>query len=102
MLEALTREVFEETGWALRRVVEQVADWEWTANDIIRSERDYIVEVTGHLTAPRLCEAERDAWAWIFATEVDILIEPTTRDTRLRDIVALAFERLARSSKTPK
>ena len=100
VLEALTREVFEETGWTVHRVVEQVADWEWTANDIIRRERDYIVAVTGDLTAPRLCEAEHDAWTWICATDVDRLIEPTTRDTRLRDIVALAFER--RSSKTPK
>ena len=98
VLEALTREVFEETGWTLRRVDQQVSDWEWTANDLIRRERDYIVEVTGDLGAPRLCEAEHDAWAWISATSVDRLIEPTTGDTRLRDIVALAFKRISGSS----
>jgi hypothetical protein len=54
--------------------------------------------VTGDLDAPRLCETEHDAWAWISATSVDMLIEPATGDTRLRDIVVLAFRRMAEAS----
>jgi 8-oxo-dGTP pyrophosphatase MutT (NUDIX family) len=91
-MEALAREVHEETGWTLRRVCEQVGDWEWAHEGVVRHERDYVVVVDGDLGAPRLYESEHDEWAWVGADAIDILIESTTGDRRLRDIVARAFD----------
>ena len=52
--EALAREIEEETGWRLRRIEGVAADWEWAVDSVVRRETDYLVEVDGDLTAPRL------------------------------------------------
>lgn len=60
---ALAREIEEETGWKLRRIEAVIAEWEWdvderhtadASNRFRRYERDYLVEVDGDLSAPRL------------------------------------------------
>jgi 8-oxo-dGTP pyrophosphatase MutT (NUDIX family) len=94
--EALAREVFEETGWILRVVREQIGVWQWSHGGITRLERDYLVEVDGNLAAPRLDRREHDAWMWVDSTALEILIEPTTRDTRLRDVVQRGIDRMTR------
>jgi 8-oxo-dGTP pyrophosphatase MutT (NUDIX family) len=91
--EALGREVQEETGWVLRRIGPQIADWEWEYDGVIRRELDYLVEVKGDLTAPRLEEAKHDRYAWVGPDNLQLMMEGRNdADHRLRDIVGKALE----------
>jgi 8-oxo-dGTP pyrophosphatase MutT (NUDIX family) len=63
--EALAREVREETGWVLRSIVAQIADWEWEHDGVVRRELDFVVEVDGELNAPQLERRKHDACAWV-------------------------------------
>ena len=90
--EALAREIEEETGWTLRRIGARIADWEWQHDGVVRRELDYLVEVDGDLTHPRLEVGKHGAFAWVGPDNIDLLMEGRTDgDTRLRDIVALAL-----------
>jgi len=62
---ALAREVGEETGWQLRRVEAVIADWEWTHNGLVRRELDYLIEVNGDLSSPRLEPGKHDKFCWV-------------------------------------
>ncbi|MFO7264841.1 MAG: NUDIX domain-containing protein [Limnochordales bacterium] len=42
LMEALAREIEEETGWRLRRVVAPTADWEWEHAGVVRRKIDYL------------------------------------------------------------
>lgn len=89
--QALAREVEEETGWRLRRVVAPLADWEWEWDGVVRRELDYLVEVDGDLDAPRLEEGKQDAWAWVGLADLELMmVGRTDGDRRLRDLVAKA------------
>ncbi|WP_432943590.1 GNAT family N-acetyltransferase [Kribbella sp. CA-253562] len=90
-VEALAREVEEETGWTVREVLAPVADWEWEYEGRVRRELDFLVAVDGDLSAPRLEEGKHDASAWVGADDVELLmVGRTDGDRRLRDIVAHA------------
>ncbi|SDS43260.1 GNAT family N-acetyltransferase [Actinopolymorpha singaporensis] len=90
--EALAREVEEETGWRLRSVEAVVADWEWSHEGVVRRELDYLVDVDGDLTAPRLEEGKHDAYAWVGPADLDLMmVDRTDGDRRLRDVVAKAI-----------
>jgi 8-oxo-dGTP diphosphatase len=88
-LDALAREIYEETGWRLRRVVADLGECVWTGNDgVERREIDYLVEVEGDLSAPRLEQPEHVDYAWIGVDDLDRLIEDRTPDkTLVRDLV---------------
>jgi 8-oxo-dGTP pyrophosphatase MutT (NUDIX family) len=87
--QALAREIAEETGWTLLRIDAQVADWEWEMDGRVRREIDYLVSVDGALDAPQLEPGKHDAFAWIEAHQVDLMmVGRTDGDVRLRDIVA--------------
>lgn len=59
-LEALAREVDEKTGWRLARVVADLGESFWMGDDGVRRRNlDYLVEVEGDLSSPRLEEAAR-------------------------------------------
>jgi 8-oxo-dGTP pyrophosphatase MutT (NUDIX family) len=58
--DALAREIREETGWLLRGIGPQVADWEWEFDGVIRRELDYLVEVDGDLTVVKLEDGKHD------------------------------------------
>jgi len=89
--EALAREIEEETGWWLRRIETQLADWRWEYAGVARHERDYLVEVDGDLAAPVLEEGKHDAYAWVGPDNLDLMMEGRTDgDRRLRDLVAMA------------
>jgi RimJ/RimL family protein N-acetyltransferase len=91
LTDALAREVHEETGWHLRRIEAVVADWEWRAEGFTRREIDYLVEVDGDLTMPRLEAGKHDAYAWIGRGDLDHMMEcRTDGERRLRDVVAKA------------
>lgn len=98
--QTLAREVEEETGWTLRKIEAVIAEWEWLpderhttdeANRFPRLERDYLIEVDGDLSAPRLEEGKHDACRWVGSDELDLMmIGRTDGDRRLRDLVAKA------------
>jgi RimJ/RimL family protein N-acetyltransferase len=90
--EALAREVEEETGWRLRRIEVVIANWQWEHDGVVRTEWDYLVDVDGDLSTPRLEEGKHDAYAWIGPENLDLMMAGRTDgDRRLRDIVARAL-----------
>jgi 8-oxo-dGTP diphosphatase len=97
-LEALAREVEEETGWRLGRVIAELGEMRWTGNDgVPRRELDYLVEVDGDLDAPRLEEPDHVEFAWVKLDEVDRLMEQgTPLDADIRNIVSRGLIEAAR------
>ncbi|MFD9815555.1 NUDIX hydrolase [Streptomyces sp. NPDC059080] len=92
LLDALHREIAEETGWRLRRVLARVAHEEWTANGLRHIESDYVVEVDGDLSSPELERDKHTEFAWIAAEEVSLLDENAQRSgsTFIKDVVTAA------------
>jgi 8-oxo-dGTP pyrophosphatase MutT (NUDIX family) len=91
--EALAREIQEETGWVLRRIGVQLADWEWEYDGVVRREVDYLVEVDGDLMTPRLEDGKHDRYAWVGRDNLELMMQGRSDgDCRLRDIVARAIE----------
>jgi RimJ/RimL family protein N-acetyltransferase len=89
--QALAREIEEETGWRLRRIEALVRDWDWVIDGVTRHETDYLVEVDGDLSAPRLEAGKQDACDWVGPGNLDLMMAGRTDgDRRLRDIVASA------------
>jgi RimJ/RimL family protein N-acetyltransferase len=89
--QALAREIAEETGWTLRRIEAAFADWQWEHDGVVRTERDFLVEVDGDLGAPRLEAGKHDAYDWIGHDNLDLMMAGRTDgDRRLRDLVARA------------
>ena len=66
LLEALAREVHEETGWRLRRVQRLLSITRWTGDDDgrLRHEADYLVEVDGDLDHPTLEWSKHSTYGW--------------------------------------
>jgi 8-oxo-dGTP diphosphatase len=93
-LEALGREIHEETGWRLRRVVAELAEVDWTGNDgVTRHELDYLVEIDGDLQRPRLERAEHVEFDWIGLDDVDRLLDcGRPQQLLLRDIVVRGLQ----------
>jgi 8-oxo-dGTP diphosphatase len=93
-LDALRREVEEETGWRLRRVRAELGETRWTGSDgEPRRELDYLVEVDGDLSAPRLERPKHIEFAWVGRDELDRLMENRAPEqTLLRDIVARGLQ----------
>jgi 8-oxo-dGTP diphosphatase len=91
--EALAREIDEETGWTLRRVVRVLGVFPWRGSDgVLRSEVDSVVEVDGDLAAPRLAPEEHDRYRWIRPEEIGLLDENAGRDEGLvRAVVEAAL-----------
>jgi 8-oxo-dGTP pyrophosphatase MutT (NUDIX family) len=97
-LEALAREVEEETGWRLRRVIAELGEMRWTGDDgTPRRELDYLIEVDGDLDAPRLEQPDHVEFAWVALDQLDRLIEDETPlDADIRDIVSRGLIQAAR------
>src|SRR5437868_3126191 len=75
-LAALERELEEETGWRLRRIVADLGECTWTGNDgIERRERDFLVEIDGDLDSPRLEEPYHIEYAWFGREDLDRIME---------------------------
>jgi len=97
-LEALQRELEEETGWRLRRIVADLGEHTWTGNDgLERHEFDYLIEVDGDLAAPRLEWPEQVEYAWVGPDELECLMESRAPDdTMLRELVARGLREASR------
>jgi 8-oxo-dGTP diphosphatase len=88
-LEALAREVYEETGWRVTRILAELGEWRWTGDDgAERRETDYVVEVGGDLSAPRLDPGYVE-YAWVGLGDLDRFIDSRTPERLLvRELVA--------------
>ncbi|MEU9335591.1 NUDIX domain-containing protein [Streptomyces sp. NPDC048290] len=100
LAEALRREIAEETGWRLRRVLARVAHQEWSADGLRHIESDYVVEVAGDLSSPRLEADKHTEFAWIGAGDVSLLDENAllSGSTFIKDVVTAAHIWLADAS----
>ncbi|MFE6688975.1 NUDIX domain-containing protein [Streptomyces sp. NPDC057743] len=98
-LAALQREIAEETGWRLARVLHRVAEGTWEADGGIRTEVDYVVEVGGDLSAPRLERDKHPRYAWFGPADRPLLDESVRRSGSafIRDAVTAAHAWLART-----
>ena len=96
ILGCLAREVREETGWAVERVLTDLGLLEWTGNDgLDRREVDYLVEVAGDLAQPQLeTELHHDP-RWVSRDEAAELLDGShPSDELVRIVVERAFEAL--------
>jgi 8-oxo-dGTP diphosphatase len=96
LLDALAREILEESGWrqsGTPRLIYTV-DWE-TLDDGTpnrRREFDFLVDVEGDLEHPRLESPQHTEYRWIGRDELDLLDENGGRDFGIvRHIVELAL-----------
>ncbi|MFJ6783017.1 NUDIX hydrolase [Streptomyces yangpuensis] len=95
VLEALAREVAEETGWRLRRVRRFLGTTTWTGDDGggLRHEADCLVEVEGDLDAPALEWSKHSAYGWFGRDDLARLKENRRPGEFLvHDLIALAIE----------
>ncbi|MFI6053238.1 NUDIX domain-containing protein [Streptomyces violascens] len=102
LLDALAREVEEETGWCLRRVRKLLGVTTWTGDDDgrMRHEADYLVEVDGDLHRPRLESAKHTAYAWFGPQDLPRLKENRAAGEHLiHDLIATVL--LDGSSRRP-
>ncbi|MFG2599231.1 NUDIX hydrolase [Streptomyces sp. NPDC048462] len=94
LLDALAREVEEETGWRLRRVRRLFGITTWTGDDGNgeRHEADYLVEVDGDLAHPALEWAKHTAYDWFGPDDLPRLTENRAPGEHLiHDLIARAL-----------
>ena len=97
ILECLAREVREETGWRVVRVMADLGTLTWTGDDgLRRQEVDYLVEVSGNLDRPQI-EADRHLDPrWVNRQEALALLDGShPSDELVRPVVERSFEVLA-------
>jgi 8-oxo-dGTP diphosphatase len=82
--DALRREVHEETGWQVARILDRLPPVTWCGNDgLQRLEYDFVVAVDGDLGAPRLEVGKHTEQRWVTVDELDLLLENRTVDEDL-------------------
>ncbi|AZM60261.1 MULTISPECIES: NUDIX hydrolase [unclassified Streptomyces] len=94
LLDALVREVAEETGWRVRRIRRLLAVTTWTGDDGLgeRHEADYVVEVDGDLGRPALEWSKHSAYAWFAPEDLGRLKENRAPGEYLiHDVIAKAL-----------
>jgi 8-oxo-dGTP diphosphatase len=97
ILDTLSREVREETGWSVARVVADLGLLSWTGDDgLERHEVDYLVEVSGELGRPRIEAGLHLDPRWVDrSTALELLDGAHPSDELVRKVVERAFEVLA-------
>ncbi|MFF4496861.1 NUDIX hydrolase [Streptomyces sp. NPDC001546] len=94
LLDTLTREVREETGWRVRRVRCLLGITTWTGDDGrgTRREADYLVEVDGDLDHPALEWNRHTAYDWFGPDDLPRLKENRAPGEHLvHDLIARAL-----------
>jgi 8-oxo-dGTP pyrophosphatase MutT (NUDIX family) len=98
LLEALSRELEEETGWRVRGEPEliNVIDWQLDPTEPTsgRREFDFMVTVDGDLARPRLEVPKQVDFRWIGRSELSLLDENRGKDEGIvRSLVEMALDR---------
>lgn len=87
LLEALSREVEEETGWLVTDSphLAYVGDWETVENGraALRREFDFLVEVEGNLDQPRLERSKHIEFRWVGVDDLSLFEENRGLDGNL-------------------
>jgi 8-oxo-dGTP pyrophosphatase MutT (NUDIX family) len=96
LYQALAREIAEETGWQLTRLVALVDNFDWdTASEgetVHRREFDFSVEVQGDLDQPQIEQAKFSEYRWLGVEELGLLKEGREKDdTVIFDLVQKAL-----------
>lgn len=94
-MEALRREIFEETGWRLTHVLAELPPVRYTGDDgRVRVEEDYLVRVEGDLRRPRQSADEHTEYRWITADDLDALIGDSDRpgDVLIHKLLRAGFD----------
>ncbi|MET8584986.1 NUDIX domain-containing protein [Streptomyces collinus] len=94
LLDALAREVEEETGWRLRRVRRHLGTTTWHGDDGLglRHEADYLVDVEGDLDRPALERSKHSGHDWFGPDDLERLKENRRPGEYLiHDLVARAL-----------
>jgi 8-oxo-dGTP diphosphatase len=100
LLEALEREVWEETGWRVVGSPQLVYVADWTYDDAdptsLRREFDFLINVEGDLARPRLERPQHIEFRWIGLEDLAVLDENGGRDQGIvRHLVELALRSTA-------
>jgi 8-oxo-dGTP pyrophosphatase MutT (NUDIX family) len=73
-VEAMRREVREETGWRVADVLAVVGEFAYTGDDgLDRTETDFLVRVDGDLDRPRLEAGKHTDFRWLAEDDLDLL-----------------------------
>ena len=95
-LDALRREIEEETGWRLATIVAELEPITYTGDDgLTRVEEDFLVRVEGDLDRPRLEAGKHTEYRWIGPDDVPDLFDPdrpTTADDLIRALLTAGFD----------
>ncbi|WP_309232102.1 NUDIX hydrolase [Micromonospora tarensis] len=76
IVEALRREITEETGWHLAHVLDQVGEYRYLGDDgLNRVEYDFLVRVDGDLDHPTLEAGKHTEYRWLAEHQVSVLDE---------------------------
>lgn len=99
LYQTLEREIQEETGWQLARIIEVVAifDWESEAEgqSVRMREFDFLVSVAGDLEHPQIELEKFTEFRWVGPADIEILMEGRPADeVMMFRLVELAFQRL--------
>ncbi len=94
ILAALAREITEETGWTLSRVVASLGVMDYTGDDgVTRKEIDFLVEVDGDLDHPMLEPGKHEQPRWIRRNEIgDLLRERRPGEDLVEGLLEKAFK----------
>ncbi|MFI0240335.1 NUDIX hydrolase [Streptomyces sp. NPDC016845] len=96
LLQALAREIAEETGWRLRRVCRLLGTSTWLGDDGagLRHEADFLVEIYGDPARPVLERGKHTAYGWFGPGDLDRLKENRRPgEFLIHDLVAGAVRR---------
>jgi 8-oxo-dGTP diphosphatase len=94
ILAALAREITEETGWTLSRIVASLGVMDYTGDDgLARKEIDFLVEVDGDLDHPMLEAGKHEQPRWITRGEVaELLRHRRPGEDLVQGLLQSAFE----------
>lgn len=98
LMAALAREVEEETGWQVTRIVDLVHVFDWQSEEggkvVKKREFDFLVEVSGDLETPRIEEKKHTEFRWFGWKDIETLKENRAAgDTVIFDLVRAGLAR---------
>ena len=91
ILQALEREITEETGWSLRQILGHVLSFDWEAGGEEKREFAFLLTVSGDLNKPKLEKEKHSSYLWIKESEIEILAD-NKNDMYIYNLVKKAFE----------
>jgi 8-oxo-dGTP diphosphatase len=104
LAEALAREVYEETGWTLERIIRVVEVFDYEVLDsagelVTRRVFDFLIEVVGDLERPLLEPGEAIRFLWVGDADLELLKE--NRDPGDETMIRLVHKALLAGQAEP-